>query len=204
MPRSVDVDERRQQLADAAARVIATAGLAGANLRDVAAEAGLTTGSLTHYFTDKRELLIFTLQTSLERRRATYPARETDDALADLRSLLEGVLPISEVVRLHWTVTLAFAAQAVVEPELADVQRKAYRSFRRSTTRVLERAVREGRLPADTDAELTAEHLIALADGVALQALFDPRSWPAARQLEHLDRAFGSLTKGLVDPAVPR
>ena len=61
MPRVVDVEERRQELTDAAARLIARAGIGAATMREVAAEAGLTTGALTHYFADKRELLQCTL-----------------------------------------------------------------------------------------------------------------------------------------------
>ncbi len=45
MPKIIDIDERRQELTDAAARLIARAGLGAATMRDVAAEAGLTTGA---------------------------------------------------------------------------------------------------------------------------------------------------------------
>ncbi len=38
-------------------------------MRDVAAEAGWTTGALTHYFSDKRVLLMAVFQDSLARRR---------------------------------------------------------------------------------------------------------------------------------------
>ncbi len=68
MPKVVDGDERRVELANAAIRVIARAGLGAATVREVAAEAGWTTGGLTHYFADKRELLKYTLSVSLERR----------------------------------------------------------------------------------------------------------------------------------------
>jgi AcrR family transcriptional regulator len=193
VPKVVDVEERRHALADAAARVIAHAGLGGATLRDVAAEAGLTTGALTHYFADKRELLIFTLQASLERRRAAHPRARTDDALNDLGVLLDGVLPISEDSRLHWMVTIAFASQAAGDAELAEVQRTAYRSFRRSVAQLVTRAVEQGRLPATTDALTEAESLIALADGIAVQALFDPDTWPADRQRQHLHRTLAAL-----------
>ena len=70
MPRVVDVEQRRTELAAAVARVIARSGIEGATMRQVAAEAGWTTGTLVHYFTDKRELLQFTLGESLDRRRA--------------------------------------------------------------------------------------------------------------------------------------
>ena len=193
MPKVVDADERRQVLADAAARVIAQSGLGGATLRDVAAEAGLTTGALTHYFADKRELLLFTLQGSLDRRRSTHPWASTDDALNDLGVFLDGVLPIGDASRLHWMVTIAFASQAAGDPDLAAVQREAYRHFRRSVRELVSRAIEQGHLPTGLDPLTEAEALIALTDGIAVQALFDPESWPAERQRQHLHRALMAL-----------
>jgi AcrR family transcriptional regulator len=65
VPKIVDVEQRRADLTDAAARLIARSGIESATMREVAAEAGLTTGALTHYFTDKHELLLTTFQASL-------------------------------------------------------------------------------------------------------------------------------------------
>ena len=65
MPRIVDVDQRRMELAAAAARVIARAGVDGASMREIANEAGWTTGTLVHYFANKHELLDFTLRASI-------------------------------------------------------------------------------------------------------------------------------------------
>ena len=48
--------------------------------QEVAAEAGWTTGALTHYLADKRELLLTTFQSSLANRRwnrATYKSTRT-------------------------------------------------------------------------------------------------------------------------------
>ena len=70
MPRIVDVDVRRAELTDATARVIARSGIEAATMREIAAEAGWTTGALTHYFADKRELLLATFQSSLAARRS--------------------------------------------------------------------------------------------------------------------------------------
>jgi hypothetical protein len=101
------------------------------------------------------------------------------------------VLPIDEDGRLHWTVTVAFCAQAAADPELALRQRDAYRTFRGSVTTLVERA---GRASGD-GARAEAERLIALIDGVAIQALFDPESWPPQRQLAALDAALaGTVT----------
>ncbi|MCX6522924.1 MAG: TetR family transcriptional regulator C-terminal domain-containing protein [Actinobacteria bacterium] len=182
MPRFVDVEERRVELTDAAARLIARAGIGAATMREVAAEAGLSTGSLTHYFADKRELLLCTFQASLSGRRSQR-AERAPDAASQLRATLEGALPVDDDRRRHWMVTVAFCAQAAGDDELADAQRDAYREFRSHVARQVERAG-----IADGDrAVVVAERFIAAVDGVAIQALFDPESWPAERQLAALD-----------------
>src|SRR4030095_4840204 len=56
--KSVEHEERRELLAAAALRVIMRDGIAGLTVREVAKEAGFTTGALTHYFHSKDHLLI--------------------------------------------------------------------------------------------------------------------------------------------------
>ena len=184
MPRVVDVDERRNELAAAAARVIAREGIGGASMREVAAEAGWTTGTLVHYFTNKRDLLRFTLESSLERRRERRTDRAEMTAAEALRDTLVSALPLDDDSTLHWVVTVAFCSQAAGDSELATIQRDAYRSFRASVAGLIEAATGDR-----SDAALEeAERLITIVDGVALQALFDRDSWPPARQLAALDR----------------
>jgi AcrR family transcriptional regulator len=188
MPKIVDGDLRRQELAAAAARLIARGGLEAATMRDIATEAGLTTGSVTHYFADKRELLLFTLTESLQHRRGRRAAVASAGAHAALRAALEGALPVDAERHRHWMVTIAFCALAVGDVEMAQVQRLAYREFRDNVTaQLLECGV------AAVGARHEAERLIAVVDGVAVQAIFDPASWPARRQRAMLDEAMSAV-----------
>ncbi len=191
MPKIVDGEVRRLEIADAAARLIERGGLGAATMRDVATEAGLTTGSVTHYFADKRELLVFTLNASLQRRRGRRSSAAVVGPAEALRASLEGALPLDADRHRHWMVTIAFCARAAGDAELAEVQRGAYREFRATVT---EQLVGCG-LP-EQRAKSLAEWLIAVVDGVAVQALFDPESWPAKRQSAMLDDALANVEFG--------
>lgn len=185
MPKVVDAEERRATITDAAARVIARSGIEAATMREVAAEAGWTTGALTHYFADKHELLLATFQASLATRRSLRPQAGHVDAATRLRTSLEGALPVDDARRRHWLVTLTCCTQAVDEPELAEAQAGAYREFRDHIASLV------AELHTDVDPTTTAENWIAIADGIAVQALFDPESWPPDRQLAALHHALG-------------
>lgn len=194
MSKIVDVEQRRLELAGAAATVIAQRGVAGASMRMVAAEAGWTTGTLAHYFTDKRELLAFTLETSLERRRARRDERDGLSRHDALRGSLANALPVDDDGKLHWTVTVAFAAHASADPELQLVQRDAYREFRSHLVTLLVDESLVDEVSTLGAAVVEAERLIALVDGIALQALFDPETWPPQRQVEALDAGLGACS----------
>ena len=67
MPKIVDHEARRKELAEAAWRVIRREGLEGASVRNVAKEAGMSLGSLRHYFATQSELLAFSMRMVGER-----------------------------------------------------------------------------------------------------------------------------------------
>jgi AcrR family transcriptional regulator len=190
MPKIVDVDQRRMELAAAAARVIARAGVDGASMREIATEAGWTTGTLVHYFANKHELLDFTLRASIEQRSARRSARGDLSPADALRASLESALPTDDDTKVHWIVTVALAGAAASDDRLAATQRELYRQYRSYLIELL------SAMPAVDDAAVEAERLIGLVDGIALQALFDPDGWPPERQLRALDA--GLLTASLV------
>lgn len=181
MPKIVDVDQRRLELAEAAARVIARSGIDGASMREIAAEAGWTTGTLVHYFANKHELLDFTLRASIERRSALRSERSDLSPTEALRATLSSALPTNDDTRVHWIVTVALAGAAASDDDLAATQRDAYREYRRYLIGLLMM------MPDIDDAQVEAERLIGLVDGIALQALFDLASWPPDRQFRALD-----------------
>ena len=204
MPKIVDADDRRADLAAAAARLIATVGLENVRLKDVAAEAGWTTGALTHYFPDKRSLLVMAMTTSLDRiqgRKHIALGSNGDE----FRWLLEQALPLDEERIQHWRVSQTFFVWSWTDPELNEIKLKAFRRWRRRLVALLAEGQRSGRFLPDLDPEEAVDETIAIVDGVATQALLDPERWPPERQLAFLERHLARISThaGLVAVAQP-
>jgi AcrR family transcriptional regulator len=95
------VDERRRQILDAAATVFRRQGYARARTRDIAAEAGLSEGSLYNYYASKREIMLALAQRVIDDTTPGLLAHLGDGdpeawltgVLADRVALLERNLP---------------------------------------------------------------------------------------------------------------
>ncbi|MEM9035490.1 MAG: TetR/AcrR family transcriptional regulator [Actinomycetota bacterium] len=183
---------RRDGLADVTARIVAEVGLAGLSMRDVAAAAGVTTGSVTHHFPARRDLLVFTFQASLDkvRRRNEADLAASDDRL---RTRLTIGLPLDEDRLVHWRLLCALVLGVGSDRELAELQRNAYSSYVDEIEACLHDEVTRGRVPADVDVPTEARRLMAVMDGVAIQTLFDESQWPPERQLQILDAQLQDL-----------
>jgi AcrR family transcriptional regulator len=176
VPKVVDHEQRRDELAAAVWRLAARDGLDAVTIRGVAGEAGWSTGALHHYFSDKEELLLFAFQTVADRvgRRVTSAREESGGPLELARALLAIGLPLDEERRDETRVWFSFLGLALTRPSLARAQRLAYQAWRRIVADALRDAQEEGEIRADVDVEREAAALVAIVDGLAVQASFDP------------------------------
>jgi AcrR family transcriptional regulator len=176
VPKVVDHEQRREELAAAVWRLAARDGLDAVTIRGVSAEAGWSTGALHHYFSDKEELLLFAFQTVADRvgRRVTSAREESGGPLELARALLAIGLPLDEDRRDETRVWFAFLGLALTRPPLARAQRLAYQAWRRMVADALRDSQEQGELRTDVDVEREAAALVAIVDGLAVQASFDP------------------------------
>lgn len=111
---------RREQICRAAVAVLAREGYAGTTMRMVAEQAGVSTGMLNHYFTNRQDLLTQSLVYVSERSLVRYansieglpPGRER------LAALLDSVLGEDEESEETWRVWINVHGEAVRLPEL--------------------------------------------------------------------------------------
>lgn len=196
MPRVVDHEARREGIAEAAWRVIERGGIEGTNLREIAREGGYTTGVISHYFRDKRELMAFAFGLMVDR--STGRIAEAA-AGAGLVEALAQFLPLDEERRRETTVWLALMGASLADPELADELRERYRQAREAMWPVFRRALEgaKGGGPEDL-----ADEVLAVVDGITVDALTDPERYPPERQLDLLRRALTrmGLPAEILDP----
>ncbi|MFI0902621.1 TetR/AcrR family transcriptional regulator [Streptomyces sioyaensis] len=199
MPKKVDHEARRQEISEALWRLASTRGLDGANLRDVAAEAGISLGRLQHYFRSKDEMLLFALQhinrLAGERVRARIEALPEEPTPREvLRACLSGLLPLDEKSRVGVLVGAAYFARAVYDEPLRAEAKNGIPQLRALFADQLRRAAERGELPPERATEDEAMLLISLVDGLSTYVLLDvhgPRT--ALRLLDlHLAHLFGT------------
>jgi AcrR family transcriptional regulator len=134
MPKRVDPDVRREQIADAVIDEIAEHGLRSVTLARISARTGLAIGSIRHYFGDTlREVMRFTLSVLMQRavRRATPMS---DDPVARLTDLIVFVAPTTDQERRENIALVEYRVMARTDPELAadlaDTSRQAVEVIR--------------------------------------------------------------------------
>jgi AcrR family transcriptional regulator len=195
VPKLVDHEERRRELGDAVWRVIRSRGVDGASIRTVAQEAGWSPGALRHYFSTRSELLTFAIQMVVERIEARVSALEPPaDPRRAVEQRLHELLPLDQERRAENEVWLAFAARALVDPQLRARHAEVDEELRMACVAAVEELGSEGRLRPGLDLELEAERLHGLLDGLALHTAMRPdRMSPElirsvlARHLDSLD-----------------
>src|SRR5215469_16194645 len=95
MPKIVDHDERRDEIALVACRVVAEGGFDQATIVRIAREAGYTTGMVAHYFDTKQDIIVAALRLILRRIEERLTPSGTDGE-PELVALLTEALPVDE------------------------------------------------------------------------------------------------------------
>lgn len=192
MPKVVDAGQRRQDIAEAAWRLIRLDGLESVTVRKVAAEAGLSMGSLRHYFTTQSELIGFAMRMVVDRLTARIkPLASTDDPRADLERAVTELLPLDKDRQTEGEVWLSFSGRALVDPAMHRLSDEVHDSIHDLMVHLLTKVAEHGQLVDGLDVDLEAHRLHALIDGLLVHAIARPALMPSERMRSvvsvHLD-----------------
>jgi AcrR family transcriptional regulator len=125
VPKRVDHEERRQEIATAVWRIAAERGLPAATLREVAATAGVSMRLVQYYFGTTARMRRYALDLITARAAERMRAKLADTPptpAAIVRTCLLELLPTDDESRLMTRVHAAYHAAALHDPDLAAVE----------------------------------------------------------------------------------
>jgi AcrR family transcriptional regulator len=183
MPKIVDHDERREEILQAAIRVIDSVGLDNTTTRAIALESGYSNGVLSHYFQDKDDILQSILvKTHRQFMDRVEHSMRGKDEFGRLWAMLMQNLPLDGERRVETLMEITFWPRAVSNPTSRAFQRDAADEL----LTWLQSLITDVRAAAGLDSDLTdadiAELLIAVIDGLSVHAELFPKRLPAAYQ----------------------
>jgi TetR/AcrR family transcriptional regulator, transcriptional repressor of bet genes len=185
MPKAVDHDARREQIAHAACIVVANHGFEQATVVRIARAAGYTTGMLPHYFSSKQDILLAALRLSLLRIEARL--NEAGSQGPDLLAVLTEALPIDESRFQECAFWTAFWGQVSTDADARRLNAWVHREYAKLFRKCLATHWPQS---AQWPAALRAQVLLSIMtfiNGLTASAVTSPADWPAARQVEQLD-----------------
>jgi AcrR family transcriptional regulator len=163
-------------IVEAARTVIVRKGLGATGLRDIAAEADVSIGTVTYHFASVAEILneVVVLETERFYGVIVAAADAEADVVTALRMLVAPLFDDSEEVRQHWRIWSDYWTAVARRPEVAEEYAQRIRVWESCLVRIVRRGVADGTFVGATDAppvdaSVVALKLAAYSDGVATQ-----------------------------------
>ena len=180
VPKLVDHDVRRREIAQAVWAVIAERGIDGVTLRSVAAEAGVSVGRIQHYYASREELVRDSCRELLKAATQRFEAVDDTTPVEKLRRLVLGRIPTTPEFAIGTSIWLAYEAKSVDDPVIAELVQRGHAGGVQEAAALLSEC-------GVADASAVALRLMATAEGLAIRVLvggLEPRG--ATGLLENL------------------
>ncbi len=168
-------EERRKQILDAALIVFSEQGFHASNVSDVAAQAGVSQGTIYWYFESKEELISAAILSFVEElAEGALAVTEMGETAADkLRALAASMEGFAESGSRLFTMFLEFWASSPRREEAAALWMDLLAEYKDMFVGLVEEGIRSGEF-RQVDAEGVVWAIMAAYDGLAAYAMLKP------------------------------
>lgn len=184
MPPRAGIHEaaRRVQVLQAARACIVALGYERVTIREIAAAANVSTGTIVHYFGDKDSVLEAALLEKVQDTGIAFRAALTGARTAweQLERLVEASIPANDEVRDEWRLWVTFWGEATRNERLRAVSQRQHQRWTRFLARIIRAGMAAGEFTS-VEPVTTATQIAALIDGLAVQATLDNPSLTATQ-----------------------
>jgi AcrR family transcriptional regulator len=205
-PEKLDSSDKRTRILAAAYQVCARDGIEGARMEDVASLAGVSKGTLYHFFKSKQDLFLASMIDSYEEILGLFdpeadlegldPRIRLDAVLGGLANVLDAV---SSQMTVHYQAWGIVVGDGEARERLYGFLTAFYADRNQEITGLIEDGQACGVFRADADVRAITDALLALVNGFLYRATFEPEQATA----ERLAACFESLLRGALYPDAP-
>jgi AcrR family transcriptional regulator len=194
--KKVDHDQRRLEVAIAAATLIADEGLEALTTRNLAAAMGCSIGVLSHYFANKDEIVIAAMNWADSRieERFNRLIEQSPMGADHYQPFIIGTLPLDEQSELEWRVRLNLAAYSLTHPRLKQSQDELRKSRQQRLLKMVLALQQSGNIRTDIKPEIIMQNAIDLVTGTAYNLLMIPMQ-ERAEKLEFVLQYLAALQR---------
>lgn len=183
-----EAQERKSRIVKAALACFTRKGYHNTTMDDIVAESGLSKGGVYWHFKSKKELFTAAItnafggspdQILVPLLESSAGAAEKLHALLDMFTQMMVSGPLLETV----PIMLEAWSQNVRDPEVQELSRQVFQQYRRPLAQLVEAGIATGEFKS-VDSMMLASILIAVYDGLSIQALAAPEAidWEAVRE----------------------
>ena len=183
MPKVVNHDERRVEIAHATWAAVQSVGVDNLTLRDITLEAGFTTGVLTHYFRDKDSVLRFAFTIAYRKtfERILNANKSVDSDLLCIRNAMVELLPDPRKPESVAFVSMCFGIRNSNDPLLLDEYNTNKFEYRDLLKKYIKNAIAKKEIPPLKRTGDILDLILSLVDGVCIASLLNPKEYTKKR-----------------------
>jgi AcrR family transcriptional regulator len=171
------LEERRQHILNAALACFARNGFHQTTMEDIGREAGLSPTVAYRYFESKEDIILATIQHSLDRSRRFYETEiEEDDTLRALEQIVDSHLQrLQQPGRdIYYKVRVQLWAETLQNPKVAEKARLLRKEGLEQFAAIIRRGQEREQIDPNLDAMAVSIAFAASHDGFVLHWLADP------------------------------
>ena len=183
MPKIVDHDARREEIARIACQVVAVHGFEHATVARIANAAGYTTGMIAHYYDSKQQIILAGLRLMLKRIEDRLTRRHGD---GDLLGVLSEALPLDERRFAECAFWMAFWGQVSADKEVRRLNAWVHREYLRVYARCFALHWPASAAWPKKVRDDALRSVVTFINGLTASVVTSPADWPAATQLAQL------------------
>jgi len=196
MPKLVDHEKRKLEIAQATWVAIKARGIENLTLRDIAIEAGFTTGVFSHYFKDKNSVLRYSFIIAYRNAydRIIKANEDIPDGFMRIRNALVEILPDARRPESIAFVSLCFGIRNSKDPLLAKEYKIKMAELRESLNSYILDVLNKDEIHIQKTPGELIDLFSALLDGLCIQALLDPKTHTRKRCIRTIENMIEELS----------